>query len=52
MIPEAALEAAAAVLVYHQRKDITSCMCGWSELGKSHAAHQARLALEAAADAV
>lgn len=32
---------AEAVLVAHQRKDIGSCACGWSELGKSHAAHVA-----------
>jgi hypothetical protein len=44
-----AVEAAGGVLVHHQRNDITSCMCGWSELGKSHAVHQAQLALEAAA---
>lgn len=29
------------VLIYHQRKDITSCQCGWAELGKSHAGHVA-----------
>lgn len=27
------------VLVYHQRKNITSCACGWSQLGESHAEH-------------
>jgi hypothetical protein len=27
------------VLTYHQRKDITSCECGWAELGKSHPEH-------------
>lgn len=32
---------AAAVLVAHQRRDIGSCLCGWSELGKSHADHVA-----------
>jgi hypothetical protein len=48
-IPKEAVEAAGGVLVYHQRRDISSCMCGWSELGRSHAAHQAELALEAAA---
>ena len=32
---------AEAVLVAHQRRDITSCLCGWAELGKSHAAHVA-----------
>lgn len=27
------------VLIYHQRRDIGSCLCGWAELGKSHAEH-------------
>jgi hypothetical protein len=27
------------VLVYHYRKDIGVCGCGWKELGKSHPAH-------------
>lgn len=34
------------VLVAHQRKDLTSCICGWAELGRSHAEHVAN-ALEA-----
>lgn len=29
------------VLVYHWRRDAASCGCGWSELGRSHAAHVA-----------
>lgn len=29
------------VLVYHQRKDIGHCLCGWGELGRSHAEHVA-----------
>lgn len=29
------------VLVKHQRQNASSCLCGWSELGKSHPAHQA-----------
>lgn len=37
------------VLVEHQRMDIGSCRCGWGvdtgQLGKSHAAHVADLAL-------
>jgi len=49
VIPDEAVEAAGDVLVYHQRRDIKGCACGWSELGRSHAAHQARIALEAAA---
>lgn len=32
--------AAAAILVAHQRRDISGCLCGWAELGKSHPAHQ------------
>ena len=32
---------AEALLVAHQRRDSGSCLCGWSELGKSHAAHVA-----------
>lgn len=32
---------AEAILIAHQRRDIGSCLCGWAELGKSHAAHQA-----------
>lgn len=30
-----------AVLTIHQRVSVGACGCGWSELGKSHAAHQA-----------
>ncbi len=32
---------AEAILISHQRRDVGSCLCGWSELGKSHAGHQA-----------
>lgn len=35
--------AAEAVLIAHSRMTIASCLCGWSELGRSHAAHQARM---------
>ena len=35
------LERATQVLIAHQRKDIASCMCGWSKLGESHSQHQA-----------
>lgn len=38
---------AEAVLVAHQRLDIRSCLCGWDELGKSHAAHQVAALAEA-----
>lgn len=29
------------VLVYHQRRDLQHCMCGWGELGASHPEHVA-----------
>jgi hypothetical protein len=48
-ISDEAVWAAGDVMVYHQRRGIKGCACGWSELGRSHAEHQARLALEAAA---
>lgn len=32
---------AEAILIAHQRRDVGSCLCGWAELGKSHAGHQA-----------
>jgi hypothetical protein len=31
---------AEAILTIHQRRDVRSCLCGWAELGKSHAGHQ------------
>lgn len=31
------------VLVAHQRKDSQFCLCGWGELGRSHAAHVAKM---------
>ena len=34
---------AEAVLVAHQRRDAGSCLCGWGELGQSHARHVARV---------
>lgn len=39
------LEIITDVLVAHQRKDIGSCICGWSELGKSFPEHQAKMIL-------
>lgn len=36
-------DTAAAVLVAHQRRDIGSCLCRWSELGRSHPEHQVRM---------
>lgn len=48
------VERAVALLIAHQRRDVGSCLCGWAELGKSHAAHQAdelaRLGLLVTAD--
>ena len=40
-------EAAEAILVAHQRRDIRSCLCGWSELGRSHPRHQVAMLREA-----
>lgn len=42
-------ETAEAILVAHQRRDYGSCLCGWSELGKSHARHQVAMLSEASA---
>jgi hypothetical protein len=38
---------AAEVLVVHQRRNASSCLCGWAELGRSHANHQADALREA-----
>lgn len=40
-------ETAEAILIAHQRRDCRSCLCGWSELGRSHAAHQVAMLREA-----
>jgi hypothetical protein len=40
-------EAAALILIDHQRHSIRACLCGWSELGRSHAVHQAAMLREA-----
>ena len=40
-------EAAVAILLAHLRRDITGCLCGWSELGKSHPRHQVAMLREA-----
>ena len=37
------LRLASAVLVAHQRRNSASCLCGWSELGRSHAGHVAEM---------
>lgn len=33
-------ERAIALLMAHQRWELGGCLCGWAELGKSHAGHQ------------
>lgn len=38
---------AEAILTAHQGRDAGSCLCGWSELGRSHAGHQAAMLREA-----
>ncbi len=38
---------AEAILISHQRRDIGGCLCGWAELGKSHAGHQVAMLSEA-----
>lgn len=44
---ESVADIAEAIMVAHQRRDIRSCLCGWSELGRSHARHQVRMLAEA-----
>jgi hypothetical protein len=41
-------ETAEAILIAHQRRDVRGCLCGWSELGKSHPRHQVAMLREAA----
>jgi hypothetical protein len=41
------LTAAELILVKHQRRNISSCLCGWAELGKSHPRHQVAMLCEA-----
>ncbi|WP_069765973.1 MULTISPECIES: hypothetical protein [unclassified Streptomyces] len=41
------MQDAELILVAHQRRDISSCLCGWAELGKSHARHQVAMLREA-----
>lgn len=31
------------ILVYHYRKNDSSCGCGWAELGRSHPEHVANV---------
>ncbi|WP_213002665.1 hypothetical protein [Winogradskya consettensis] len=38
---------AEALLIAHQRRDVQGCLCGWAELGKSHAGHQVGVLREA-----
>lgn len=40
-------ETAEAILVAHQRHTFRSCLCSWSELGRSHARHQVAMLREA-----
>ncbi|MFI5839446.1 hypothetical protein ACIA8K_07000 [Catenuloplanes sp. NPDC051500] len=40
-------DTAHAVLVAHQRRDAGSCLCGFSELGRSHPGHQVAMLAEA-----
>lgn len=39
--PRYARDVLVDVLVHHQRRDAQHCLCGWGELGASHAAHVA-----------
>ena len=41
------IDRAEQVLIDHQRRDITGCICGWAELGKSHPGHQVAMLREA-----
>ncbi len=41
------LQAVETVLIAHQRMDIRSCLCGWGDIGKSHATHVGKLVIEA-----
>jgi hypothetical protein len=40
---------AAAVLVAHQQREDSSCLCGWRELGRSYADHVAQVLSDAGA---
>lgn len=31
------------ILTDHQRMDIKGCLCGWADIGKSHAVHVAQV---------
>lgn len=35
------------ILIAHQRKSYSSCICGWRKLGASHAGHQVEKLKEA-----
>ncbi len=37
------VERAKALLIIHQRTESLECLCGWNDLGKSHAQHQAEV---------
>lgn len=47
-MPASTRDAAEKILIAHQRRDYRSCICGWSELGKSHPGHQVAMLAEAA----
>jgi hypothetical protein len=38
--------AAEKILIDHQRRDFSGCICGWAELGKSHPGHQVAMLRE------
>lgn len=40
-------DTAEAILVAHQRMDIRGCLCGWNEIGRSHAKHQVEMLAKA-----
>lgn len=44
---ETTAAAAERILVAHQRMDHRGCLCGWSELGRSHPGHQVAVLAEA-----
>lgn len=43
MTPPEVMQATTALLVVHQRREAGSCLCGWNELGRSFAEHQAKM---------
>lgn len=41
------MDRAEVILIAHQRLDSRRCLCGWGELGRSHAGHQVAALREA-----